>query len=300
MPHKKFAPGSRPLLPIPPKDVSKIESNKEEGPMLKFLVKKQSFPCPNAESTTTTIDGINNVNSSATSCDIVPSSNFVPVILVNDTKYGEELKQRQIDEKILSNRLRIAGEAKQRKLESQQNTPGATTAALTLKSNRPEIPRNNYSDDEKKYAIEYVELYMKQNKSTKMLAVQSLRLHQGYHSVTKGMINNWISRKDKNGDGTINLPRGRTVNHIFEAAVMNKLIICCLTEPVGDEMPRVEVVANAAFSYSLFIRAAAEVMEEDPFKNDPDLQTLTFSPKWVFNLIQRFKLRCQRNDALQK
>ncbi len=93
MPHKKFAPGSRPLLPIPPKDVSKIESNKEEGPMLKFLVKKQSFPCPNAESTTTTIDGINNVNSS-TSCSVVPSSTFIPVILV---KYGEELKQRQID-----------------------------------------------------------------------------------------------------------------------------------------------------------------------------------------------------------
>ncbi len=141
---------------------------------------------------------------------------------------------------------------------------------------------------------------MKQNKSTKMLAVQSLRLHQGYHSVTKGMINNWISRKDKNGDGTINLPRGRTVNHIFEAAVMNKLIICCLTEPVGDEMPRVEVVANAAFSYSLFIRAAAEVMEEDPFKNDPDLQTLTFSPKWVFNLIQRFKMSKKRCTTKMK
>ncbi len=55
---------------------------------------------------------------------------------------------------------------------------------------------------------------------------------------------------------------------------MNKLIVCALTERVGLEhkLEKIDIVANAAFSYYLFIRAAFETAAEEEFKSRPHLK----------------------------
>lgn len=68
--------------------------------------------------------------------------------------------------------------------------------------------------------------------------------------------------------------------------------MCALTERVGPEHKpeKIDIVANAEFSYYLFIHAAFETAAEEEFKSRPHLKGLEFSPKLVFDLIRRFKL----------
>ncbi len=87
------------------------------------------------------------------------------------------------------------------------------------------------------------------------------------------------------------LKRGPKVNLEFESRVIHQLFITLLTERQDGKVVDVEIVANIAFNYEMFKRAANDVMKEPKFANDPDLKILTFSNRWVQRLKRRYELR---------
>ncbi len=94
--------------------------------------------------------------------------------------------------------------------------------------------------------------------------------------------------------------RGRKVDSEYEAAVINKLLIIMLIDKKDGKMQEINIIANAAFSYRLFQRAAVETFKQEKFRNRPHLKNLQFSKKWVHGLIRRYNLKNKKKKKKKK
>ena len=76
---------------------------------------------------------------------------------------------------------------------------------------------------------------MQSEDCSKKVAVLTLNTKEGFEDVTHSSLKRWENKLKQSTYGTINKKRGKPIDHEFEAAVMNKLIVCALTERVGPE-----------------------------------------------------------------
>jgi hypothetical protein len=105
----------------------------------------------------------------------------------------------------------------------------------------------------------------------------------------------WLKREDIKQK----LRRGRKVNYDFELEVWNELVEFGVQEKLegGKMSETVVTVRTIAYSYAIVQERARKVQQMDKWKNDVNVQRLTFSLKWVHDFFRRMKaLFTKRSD----
>ena len=128
-----------------------------------------------------------------------------------------------------------------------------------------------------------------------------LRSLVGYEKFDRRLFGRWDKaeqlQQQRQENGEI-VRQGPKVCAHFEEAVLEKVL---LTEVLEGETEKEKVVANIGFSYATYIQAAETVLREDPaWLQHPQVKKLKFSPKWVWGLLRRNKLRRRSATHVEK
>ena len=129
-----------------------------------------------------------------------------------------------------------------------------------------------------------------------------IKENHGFESVTLSSLKRWVHKDDQAiSEGVVEpKKRGRIVNDVFEREVIHQLFVTELLLTKDGKPRELIIVANTAFTYEMFQIAGKRVQSFPEFIDDPDVQRLTFSHGWVYNLQKRAELRRRATTTHQK
>ncbi len=149
---------------------------------------------------------------------------------------------------------------------------------------------------------------------SKKYATELIRKLPGYEKFSRPVLQRWRRNSTRAtasvGDGgpatgareAVVGTRGRPVNHGFEVAVIDKLVVVAVegafksASGLRGEQRKAQtltVIANCAHSYQIIRNAALDTQSSAQWKGDERVQKLQFSDHWVHSFIERFNFSNQ-------
>lgn len=129
------------------------------------------------------------------------------------------------------------------------------------------------------------------DKTSASTTAKAVKRKPGFDKVRKQTIDRWNTPK---------VPKrmGRPTNDHFRVAVLDELIYSSV-EKVND-VEKLVVQANVAYSWALIVQAAELVKKRPEFLNDPMVKKLQFTKPWVSTFRQKSGLSRRRVTNVEK
>ena len=110
-----------------------------------------------------------------------------------------------------------------------------------------------------------------------------------YLSITAKKLGEWTDRHERIKNGKLDEKRGEKVIVEFENDIRAELLLCAIEmkEEEGKIIETVEVLFNVSYSYSIIRQAAEGVARSEKWVNNPRVQILQFSHKWIAAFLHR-------------
>jgi hypothetical protein len=111
-----------------------------------------------------------------------------------------------------------------------------------------------------------------------------------YNTIDYWKLTRWTEKHERVKNGKVDEKRGKKVIVVFENDIWAELLLCAIQmkeDEQGKIEESVEVLFNVCYSYSIIRQAAEGVARSEKWVNNPRVQILQFSHKWIAAFLHR-------------
>ena len=150
-----------------------------------------------------------------------------------------------------------------------------------------------FTDDEKFAVVEsFADCKTREEKEVGLNHLKSIMAPKDsrYNTIDYPKLTRWIKKHERVKNGKVDEKRGKKVIVEFENDIWAELLLCAIQMKEDEEgkiEESVEVLFNVCYSYSIIRQAAEDVARSEKWENNPRVQILQFSNKWITGFLHR-------------